>query len=100
MPWCIEPELIILDEPTLGLDPNQMRTVRQLIKDLAQHHTVLISTHILPEVEVTCHARVNFARRQNPGGGHGGQSALSNGQERPSGGRNRRARRGTARVLG
>jgi ABC-2 type transport system ATP-binding protein len=49
-----EPELIILDEPTIGLDPYQMRSVRQLIKDLSQHHTVLISTHILPEVEMTC----------------------------------------------
>ncbi len=49
-----EPELIILDEPTIGLDPNQMRSVRQLIKDLSKHHTVLISTHILPEVEMTC----------------------------------------------
>ena len=49
-----EPELIILDEPTIGLDPNQIRAVRQLIKDLARHHSVLISSHILPEVEVTC----------------------------------------------
>ena len=49
-----EPELIILDEPTIGLDPNQIRAVRQLIKDLGQKHTVLISTHILPEVEMTC----------------------------------------------
>lgn len=49
-----EPDLIILDEPTIGLDPNQLRSVRQLIKDLAQKHTVLLSTHILPEVEVTC----------------------------------------------
>ncbi|MDQ6630539.1 MAG: ABC transporter ATP-binding protein [Verrucomicrobiota bacterium] len=49
-----EPELIILDEPTIGLDPNQIRAVRQLIKDLAQKHTVLISTHILPEVEMMC----------------------------------------------
>jgi ABC-2 type transport system ATP-binding protein len=49
-----EPELIILDEPTIGLDPNQIRSVRQLIKDLGQKHTVLISTHILPEVEMTC----------------------------------------------
>ncbi len=49
-----EPQLIILDEPTIGLDPNQIRTVRQLIKDLRHHHTVLISTHILPEVEMTC----------------------------------------------
>jgi gliding motility-associated transport system ATP-binding protein len=49
-----EPELIILDEPTIGLDPHQIRTVRQLIKGLANEHTVLISTHILPEAEMTC----------------------------------------------
>jgi ABC-2 type transport system ATP-binding protein len=49
-----EPELIILDEPTIGLDPHQMRAVRQLIKSLAGSHTVLISTHILPEAEMTC----------------------------------------------
>jgi len=49
-----EPELIILDEPTIGLDPNQIRSVRQLIKSLAQAHTVLMSTHILPEAEMTC----------------------------------------------
>lgn len=49
-----DPELLILDEPTIGLDPNQIRAVRQLIKDLAARHTVLISSHILPEVEVTC----------------------------------------------
>jgi ABC-2 type transport system ATP-binding protein len=49
-----EPELIILDEPTAGLDPNQIRSVRQLIKELAGKHTVLLSTHILPEVEMTC----------------------------------------------
>src|SRR4029077_1720127 len=50
-----EPELIILDEPTIGLDPRQIRSVRQLIKSLAGQHTVLISTHILPEAEVLCH---------------------------------------------
>jgi ABC-2 type transport system ATP-binding protein len=50
-----EPELIILDEPTIGLDPNQIRAVRQLIKGLGDSHTVLISTHILPEAEMTCH---------------------------------------------
>jgi ABC-2 type transport system ATP-binding protein len=49
-----EPALIILDEPTIGLDPNQIRAVRQLIKNLRTAHTVLISTHILPEVEMTC----------------------------------------------
>src|SRR5277367_2388219 len=49
-----EPELIILDEPTIGLDPNQIRSVRQLIKSLAGKHTVMISTHILPEAEMMC----------------------------------------------
>jgi gliding motility-associated transport system ATP-binding protein len=49
-----EPELIILDEPTIGLDPRQIRSVRQLIKNLAGKHTVLISTHILPEAEMMC----------------------------------------------
>jgi ABC-2 type transport system ATP-binding protein len=49
-----EPELIILDEPTIGLDPHQIRQVRQLIKELGRNHTLLISTHILPEVEMTC----------------------------------------------
>ncbi len=49
-----EPDLIILDEPTIGLDPHQIRAVRQLIKSLAGLHTVLISTHILPEAEMTC----------------------------------------------
>jgi ABC-2 type transport system ATP-binding protein len=49
-----EPDLIILDEPTIGLDPHQIRAVRQLIKSLAKSHTVLISTHILPEAEMTC----------------------------------------------
>jgi ABC-2 type transport system ATP-binding protein len=57
-----EPELIILDEPTIGLDPNQIRSVRQLIKELGRSHTVLISTHILPEVEMTCN-RVLIMRR-------------------------------------
>ena len=49
-----DPELIILDEPTIGLDPHQIRAVRALIKSLAGKHTVLISTHILPEVEMMC----------------------------------------------
>ncbi|MFZ4693975.1 MAG: ABC transporter ATP-binding protein [Verrucomicrobiia bacterium] len=49
-----DPELIILDEPTIGLDPNQIRQVRAMIKDLARTHTVLLSTHILTEVEMTC----------------------------------------------
>ena len=49
-----EPELLILDEPTIGLDPNQIRQVRELIKNLRRHHTILLSTHILSEVEMTC----------------------------------------------
>jgi len=49
-----EPDLVILDEPTIGLDPHQIRSVRQLIKGLAREHTVLISTHILSEAELTC----------------------------------------------
>ena len=53
-----EPELIILDEPTIGLDPQQIRSVRQLIKGLGQAHTVLLSTHILPEAEMTCNRMV------------------------------------------
>ena len=46
-----DPEVLIMDEPTSGLDPNQIRGVRQLIRDLGQSKTVLISTHILQEVE-------------------------------------------------
>jgi len=49
-----EPDLLILDEPTIGLDPNQIRLVRELIKNLGKQHTILLSTHILPEVEMTC----------------------------------------------
>ncbi|MCO6400052.1 MAG: ATP-binding cassette domain-containing protein [Verrucomicrobia bacterium] len=49
-----EPELLILDEPTIGLDPNQIRLVRSLITSLADKHTILLSTHILSEVEMTC----------------------------------------------
>jgi len=49
-----DPPLLILDEPTIGLDPNQIRSLRQLIKDLGQRHSVLLSSHILPEVEMTC----------------------------------------------
>jgi len=49
-----DPEILILDEPTIGLDPNQIRQVRQLIQQLGQRHTILLSTHILPEVEAVC----------------------------------------------
>ena len=49
-----DPELLLLDEPTLGLDPSQTRLVRNLIRGLASRRTVLLCTHILPEVEMTC----------------------------------------------
>jgi len=49
-----DPKILILDEPTIGLDPNQIRQVRQLIKELGEKHTILLSTHILPEVEMIC----------------------------------------------
>ncbi|MBN2302316.1 MAG: ATP-binding cassette domain-containing protein [Lentisphaerae bacterium] len=49
-----EPDLLILDEPTIGLDPNQLRNIRSLIRNLADRHTVLLSTHILSEVEMIC----------------------------------------------
>jgi ABC-2 type transport system ATP-binding protein len=48
------PEVLILDEPTIGLDPKQIHEVRSLIKALAGDHTVILSTHILPEVSMTC----------------------------------------------
>ena len=48
------PEVLILDEPTIGLDPKQIYEVRSLIKGLAGSHTVILSTHILPEVSMTC----------------------------------------------
>jgi len=48
------PEVLVLDEPTIGLDPKQIFEVRSLIKNLAGDHTVILSTHILPEVSMTC----------------------------------------------
>jgi len=49
-----KPPVLILDEPTVGLDPNQIIKIRELITELGQEHTVLLSTHILPEVEQVC----------------------------------------------
>jgi len=48
------PMVVILDEPTVGLDPIQIRDIRTLIKDLGKEHSVILSTHILPEVEMVC----------------------------------------------
>ncbi len=49
-----EPDVVILDEPTVGLDPNQIRDIRALIRELGGRHSVILSTHILPEVEAVC----------------------------------------------
>ncbi len=49
-----DPEVLILDEPTVGLDPRQVAEVRSLIKELRGKHTIILSTHILPEVQATC----------------------------------------------
>ena len=48
------PPILVLDEPTAGLDPNQIRDVRELVKGLGERHTILLSTHILSEVDATC----------------------------------------------
>ena len=48
------PPVLILDEPTVGLDPNQIIEIRSLIKSLGKHHTVILSSHILPEIEAVC----------------------------------------------
>lgn len=56
------PPILILDEPTAGLDPNQIREVRALIRELGERHTVLLSTHILTEVESTCGRAIVIAK--------------------------------------
>ncbi len=57
-----DPEVLILDEPTVGLDPRQIIEVRELMKSLAGTHTIILSTHILPEVEQVCERVVILAR--------------------------------------
>jgi ABC-2 type transport system ATP-binding protein len=57
-----DPAVLVLDEPTIGLDPNQIKEIRKLIRGLAGKHTVVLSTHILPEVTMTCDEVVIIAR--------------------------------------
>ena len=79
-----KPDVIILDEPTVGLDPNQIREIRALIRELGNTHSVILSTHILPEVEAICdHVRIMHQGRFVFAGGiaelrafHGGQTLL------------------------
>jgi ABC-2 type transport system ATP-binding protein len=56
------PDVLVLDEPTVGLDPNQIKEVRGLIRNLAGDHTIILSTHILTEVELTCERAVIIDR--------------------------------------
>lgn len=59
-----DPDVLILDEPTSGLDPNQLVGIRQLIKDLGDEKTVLLSTHVLQEVENLCSRVILIDRGQ------------------------------------
>ena len=59
-----DPPVLILDEPTAGLDPAQIRESRALIREIGQQHTILLSTHILPEVEMTCDRVIIIHRGQ------------------------------------
>jgi ABC-2 type transport system ATP-binding protein len=59
-----EPPVLILDEPTAGLDPTQIRSTRELIRELGHEHTILLSTHILSEVEMTCDSAIIIHRGQ------------------------------------
>jgi ABC-2 type transport system ATP-binding protein len=59
-----DPAVLILDEPTAGLDPAQIRETRGLIRELGKEHTILLSTHILPEVEMTCDQVIIIHRGQ------------------------------------
>jgi ABC-2 type transport system ATP-binding protein len=63
------PPILILDEPTAGMDPNQIREVRALVRELGKRHTILLSTHILSEVEASCERAVVIARGRVVGEG-------------------------------
>jgi ABC-2 type transport system ATP-binding protein len=49
-----DPDVLILDEPTVGIDPRQVVETRQLIKELGQNHTIILSSHVLPEISIVC----------------------------------------------
>jgi ABC-2 type transport system ATP-binding protein len=73
-----DPPVIVLDEPTVGLDPNQIRDIRTLVRDLGRERAVILSTHILPEVEAVCdrvlilhRGRAVYADRVAGGAAHG-----------------------------
>ncbi len=92
-----DPAALILDEPTDGLDPNQKHEVRGLITELAKERTLLLSTHILEEVEAVCTRAIIIARGQDTRRRHAGRAAgafaLSQCRVPAAGGQHRRARR-------
>ena len=100
-----DPEVLILDEPTIGLDPRQIAEIRALIRSLAGQHTVILSTHILPEVSMVCDGVDHHQPRAHRGPGHrvgAGPAGLPDRAHRaPGGGRvGRRGGRRCGRVPG
>ena len=103
-----DPKVLILDEPTVGLDPKQIVAIRELIRELGRKHTLLLSTHILPEVELLCGRVLIFDRgrdrrrrqsrpaaRAPPGPGRGDGRVRSRGRRHGGGaGADRRGARG------
>ncbi|MCR8632453.1 ABC transporter ATP-binding protein [Paenibacillus radicis (ex Xue et al. 2023)] len=74
------PDLLVLDEPTSGLDPKQIIEIRQLIRELGENHTVLLSTHILPEINTLCNRVLIINQGRIVLDGHPDQLALSMGE--------------------
>jgi ABC-2 type transport system ATP-binding protein len=75
-----DPDVLILDEPTIGLDPHQIIEIRNLIKNIGREKTIILSSHILPEVAATCHRVLIFNRGSIVGSGTPEElSALSSG---------------------
>ena len=83
------PDVLILDEPTAGLDPKQINETRDLIKSLAGDHTIILSTHILPEVEPDVRAGHHHQQGQDRGDGFGEQSPAARALRRIRAGRSR-----------
>ena len=106
------PPVLVLDEPTIGLDPNQIRAMRELIQQLGQDHTIILSSHILAEVEQTCKHIIVIAGGQivadgkpdqlrqkvsGPGEDHRGTPRRRAGRDRPGRRQARRRPQGRAR---
>jgi ABC-2 type transport system ATP-binding protein len=79
-----DPPVLLLDEPTAGLDPNQVIETRRLIKELSTDHAIILSTHVLSEVEATCHRAIVIDRGRVVGQGSLDELKRKRGQERAS----------------